>query len=308
MIVDRSQQAVTVTVLNTFTSSIHSVINKRLDNINPGSNRYWTDYFNTYRKRDEEKKVFAYDQRTVGFVGGIEHVFKNARVGLMGGYSTTDVEANTRSFKTETDSYIAGLYGSFNHEHFDLQVSFIAGREDHESTRVIRDALVGTERAMSDFYSTFISPSVKVSTSIPLTKRLTLRPSADVVYSRAWYDDYREKGSSYSNLSMDDRTLDAFNWTGKLNLRYKIASWCNVDIYGSGNGRYTDDEGIRATLAGQTKMIENKADTSVRSANFGGSINLDIHDQIMANFSYEHSEVSGGETKNNITFGINFNF
>jgi hypothetical protein len=308
IVVDRSEQAVKATVLNTFTSSIHNVINKRLDHVTPGSSRFWTDYYNTYRQREEERRVFAYDQRINGVISGFEHIFKNVRIGLMGGFSQSDVEANSRSFKTETDSYFAGLYGIYNNKLFDLQVSFVGGRESHENTRMIRDGIAGTERATADFYSNFISPSVKVSTSISLTKRLSLRPSAGVVYSLASYDDYRETGSSYSNLSMDNRTLDAFNWTGRLNLRYKIASWCNIDIYGGGNGRYTDDEGVRVTLGEQTKMIENNADTSVRSANVGGSINVDIHDQIVANFSYDHSEVSGGETRDNLTFGFNFNF
>jgi hypothetical protein len=306
--IDTTEQAVKATVQNTFTSGIHSIINKRLNNVTANSSRFWTDYFNTYRQRDKEKNVFAYDQRINGGMGGFEHIFNNVRIGLMGGFSQSHIEANSSSFKTETDSYFTGLYGIHNNKHFDIQVSFIAGREGHESTRLIRDAIIGTERATADFYSNFISPSITVSRDITLTKKLILRPSAGIVYSMGWYDDYRERGTTYSNLTMDDRRLDTMNWNAGLNLRYRITKWCHLDLFGSGNGRYTDDEGIKATIGANSVMIENKADDSVYSGNMGANVNVDISKQMMANLSYEHSEVSGGETRNNFTFGINYKF
>jgi len=37
-------------------------------------------------------------------------------------------------------------------------------------------------------------------------------------------------------------------------------------------------------------------------------VKVDIQKQVMADFGYLHSDVSGGETKNALTFGFNFNF
>lgn len=306
--VDPTEQAVKATVLSTLTSGIHSIVNKRLNSLSDLYNNTWIDDIYIYRQRDDESGMVEYDQNVIGAMGGYDRSFGIARFGVMGGATKSDIESNSNSFETQTNSYFAGMYAIFNTRIIDIQLSFLAGREDHDNDRIVTDLNHGREVANADFYSTFLSPSLTMSKSFGLTKKLSLRPSAGIIYSVAWYDDYHETGTTQANLFIDDRTLDAVNWNAGLNVAYQATKWCSFEVFGSGSGRYTDDEEITAISEGVAFRIKGNSDHSVHSANVGASLNINLHDRLTANATFQHSEMPGNESKDVITGGINFRF
>jgi len=50
----------------------------------------------------------------------------------MGGYSRANVEADTESFRTDSNSYFGGAYGQYDFGRIKLAASLIGGYEDHE--------------------------------------------------------------------------------------------------------------------------------------------------------------------------------
>lgn len=307
-LIDPTEHAVKATVLNSLTSGLHSVIHTRLNNIRPNTGRVWTESFSSYRKRGTEENLFAYDHAYKGGMGGVEKVYEHLRIGVTAGFSRTNVEANSESFRTDTNSYLAGLYGLYDFGFLKLQASLLGGSEYHKSTRMVFDNLKGFENARSDFKSYFLSPSIMISKDYELTKRFMLRPSIETVYSAGWYDEYHEHGSTNSNLGIDRKTLYAMNCKAGLMATYQITERFQVSVNGGGGARYTDDTSTDGDFEGSPFRIKSKNDDSVYSAQFGANVNYALKDNFNLNFNIQHSEMKGDEKRDIITGGFQFNF
>lgn len=132
VIVDPTGQSVKAPVLNSLCTGLHGIIRKRLNHYKPkliklASTRIepgmlktpdqpqaWGDTFHSYRKRDNEGRIFAYDHEYNGFTGGFEKTYKRLRAGVMGGYSRANVEADSESFRTDSNTFFTGAYGQYD--------------------------------------------------------------------------------------------------------------------------------------------------------------------------------------------------
>ncbi len=324
--VDPTGQSVKGPVLNSLCTGLHSVIRKRLNHFKPqliklASTRIepgmlktpnqpqaWGDMFHSYRKRDHHDLLFAYDHEYNGFTGGFERTYNRLRAGVLGGFSRANVEADSESFRTDSNSYFTGIYGQYDFGRYKLAASLIGGYEDHDNTRMVLDNLSGYENARADFGSLFISPSVSVRADYTVAHRLMLRPMATVVYSAGWYDDYHEHGTTRSNLEIDDRTLQALNSTLQLSAIYMITDWCEFELSGGGTARYTDDGSIDGNFGGSDFRFTATNDDSIYSGQLGAYLNAQVSDQLNLYLNAEFSEASGDETRNFYMAGLQFNF
>jgi len=226
----------------------------------------------------------------------------------MGGFSRANVEADSESFRTDSNSFFTGIYGQYDFGRYKLAASLICGYEDHDNTRMVVDNLSGYENARADFGSLFVSPSVTVRADYTVAHRLLLRPMATVTYSAGWYDDYHEHGTTRSNLEIDDRTLQSLNSTLQLSAIYQVADWCEFELNGGGTARYTDDGSIDGNIAGSDFRFTATGDDNVYGAQVGAYLGADVTEQLELYVNAEFSRASGDETRDFFMAGLQFSF
>ena len=76
----------------------------------------------------------------------------------------------------------------------------MAGYQDHDNRRTVFDSISGTEVAEAGFGSYFLSPSVTVAAARGLSPAVEILPSATLTYGVAWYEGYRETGTTRTCL------------------------------------------------------------------------------------------------------------
>ena len=227
----------------------------------------------------------------------------------MAGYAHSDVETDITSIDTDTDSFFAGAYGQYYFGSVNLAVALMGGYEDHDSDRLVVDNLNGIETANSDFDSYFLSPSATLSAAYDLGNRVEFRPSATFVYSVAWFDDYNESGTTLSNLSIDDRTVQAI--VGRLQLAIAATTSdenSEVELRGGFKARYTDDDDIDANLAGTTFRYASASDDSVYGGYLGFNGRVAVQDRLDLMTDIEYGWANGDETHYNLILGLEFTF
>jgi len=324
---DPTGQSVKAPVLSSLCSGLHGIINRRLTHYKPeliklaatritsgmlktpDQPQAWGQAFSSFRKRDsDDNLLFSYDHKYKGFTGGFERSYKRARVGLLGGFSHANVEAASDSFKTDSNSYFGGSYGQYDFGRIKLAASLIAGYEDHDNDRMVIDNLSGYETARADFGSIFLSPSVTVSADFTVAHRLLLRPSATVIYSAGWYDDYHEHGTTRSNIEIDSRTLQALNPQLQLSAVYTFSDWCEFEVSAGGTARYTDDGSIDGNLGGSDFRFSATNDDSVYAGQLGGYLSADVTDRLELYVNAQFTDATGGETQDFFMAGLKFKF
>ncbi len=324
--VDPTGQSVKGPVLNSLCTGLHEAINRRLDHfkpaliklattriepgmlVKPKQPQVWGGGFRSYRKRDKHGRLFAYDHEYRGFTFGLERTYKRVRAGVMGGFSRANVEADSESFRTDSNSYFTGVYGQYDLGRMKMQGSLIGGYEDHDNSRMVIDNLSGFQSARADFGSIFLSPSVTLRADYTVAHRLLLRPSATVVYSAGWYDEYHEHGTTRSNLTIDDRTLQALNGNVRLAAIYMITDTCKLELSAAGTARYTDDRSVDGNLGGSDFRFAATNDDSVYGGQLGAYLGAQVSDHLNLYVNGQFARRSGDETQDYFMAGLQFKF
>jgi len=327
MTLSKTGQAAKGPVLSSLCTGLHGVVNKRLTHFKPAQIKLaatritpgmlktpkqpqaWGDVFRSYRKRDDESGVPGYDHEFKGFTGGLERSINRLRIGLLGGYSHAVTEADNKTFQTKSNSYFGGAYGQYDFGRIKLAASLIGGYEDHDNDRYLTDNLFGAETARADFGSIFLSPSVTVSADFTVAHRLLLRPSATVVYSAGWYDDYHEHGTTQSNLLMDSRTIQTLNPQLQMAAVYTFSDWCELELNAGGTARYMDTGTVNGNVSGGSDFrFTTSGDDNVYGAQVGGYLSADVTDRLELYINAQFTDATGGETQDFFMAGLKFKF
>ena len=153
-----------------------------------------------------------------------------------------------------------------------------------------------------------MSPSLTLSAEYALADRLVFRPSATLVYSVAWYDDYNESGTTSSNLSIDDRTVQALNGRLQLAAAYELDEGSELELRVGGMSRHTDDDDIDANLAGTDFRFASTSDDSVYGGYLGANLRVAVHDRMNLTADMEFGTASGDETHVHGMLGFEVSF
>jgi len=285
--------------LSGVTSSIHSVVSQRMAHttplkpiqlasltLSPGmlfQQRQpvaWAQVFGGSANHDAEGGSLAYDTDHLGFTLGYEWDINKTRFGLLGGVVHSKTKTDIASFKTQSDGYYVGGYGHFNLGSFKLTTSLLGGYSNYDNDRVVIDNINGREVAKSDFDSFFISPSLTVSSAYALADRLEFRPSASINYSVAWLDGYREKGTTSSNLKVDDRTLKIVTARVQLATAYQFNSYSEFEFRMGLSSRHNNDDDTDVSIAGNSFSYANAGDENVSGRFAGVNLRVTAHDNL----------------------------
>ena len=297
--VDGTAEAARSVVLSTITSDIHDQIAQRTylpaapqpvkgvtSTVLPGLQfkQYkpvaWMQVLGGDSDRDAEDNARSYEHDYVGINGGYEWDLGQRRVGLVGGVVNSDTDGNENSFKSDTEHFYLGAYTSQQLQGFTLTTSLLGGYGRHDNERLVIDNLNGREVAKSDFSSLFISPSVTIASAYKIYERVELRPSASVNYSIAWLDDHSERGTTQSNLSVDDRKIQALSTKLQIAAAYAYSATSEFELRTGVNSRYTDDDDTEISIGGSKSKFSNVGDENVYSSFVGARIRIASSDQL----------------------------
>ncbi|VVN10447.1 hypothetical protein PS619_03796 [Pseudomonas fluorescens] len=178
--------------------------------------RLWLQGIGGYGKLDGEHGNSGLEQRTKGSVLGADWSLNPAwRLGVLGGYSKTDLDAT--GVDGNVESWHAGVYAL--HQNGPIAVRLGAAYSGHqgESKRTI--AFDGfSDRPKGDYDADSQQAFAEVGYAMG-SGRLSAEPFASLGYQRYHRDSYQEKGGAAA-LQVDSQTQDNFSSTFGLRLAH----------------------------------------------------------------------------------------
>lgn len=178
--------------------------------------RLWLQGIGGYGKLDGEHGSSGLEQRTKGSVLGADWSLNPAwRLGVLGGYSKTDLDAT--GVDGNVESWHAGVYAL--HQNGPIALRFGAAYSGHqgESKRTI--AFNGfSDRPKGDYDADSQQAFAELGYAMG-SGRLSAEPFASLGYQRYHRDSYKEKGGAAA-LQVDSQTQDNFSSTFGLRLAH----------------------------------------------------------------------------------------
>ena len=162
--------------------------------------------------------------------------------------------------------------------------------------------------ASADFDSFFLSPALTLSASYDVGNNIELRPSASMIYSVAWFDDYRESGTTQSNLSIDDRSVQVLSGRLQLAAAQSFGEDVEFEVRVGGTSRHTDEDDIDANLAGTNFRYAAASDDSVYGAYVGANLRVAIQERLNVVADVEYGRASGDEDQIGAHLGLEYRF
>lgn len=178
--------------------------------------RLWLQGIGGYGKLDGEHGSSGLEQRTKGSLLGADWALNPAwRVGLLGGYSQTDLDAS--GVDGEVDSWHAGVYAL--HQNGPLALRLGAAYSSHQGESQRHIAFDGfSDRPKGDYDADSQQAFAELGYAMG-SGRLSAEPFASLGYQRYHRDRYQEKGGAAA-LQVDSQTQDNFSSTLGLRLAH----------------------------------------------------------------------------------------
>jgi len=268
----------------------------------------WISTFGEIRKFGETGENTAYEYKFYGVNTGYEWDYNNSTVGVVAGVASSKSESDLESFEYNSSHAFIGGYGVFNFGKLKLSTNLLAGYTDSENKRYILDNINGLETAVSATDSLFISPSINLMTSYEMGSGYELRPSASLTYHAAYIDDYKESGSSASNLNIDDRYLQGLSSKVQLAVTNNFNSKGKAEIRLGINTRHIDDDNVNATLNGSKFEYKTQGETSIYGIYAGANIRIIESENMAFMADIEIGSSKGDEEYINAGMKFNYNF
>ncbi|QXI11958.1 autotransporter outer membrane beta-barrel domain-containing protein [Pseudomonas zeae] len=178
--------------------------------------RLWLQGIGGYGKLDGEHGSSGLEQRTKGSVLGADWSLNPAwRLGVLGGYSKTDLDAT--GVDGNVESWHAGVYALHQNGPIALRLGAAYSGHQGESKRTI--AFNGfSDRPKGDYDADSQQAFAELGYAMG-SGRLSAEPFASLGYQRYHRDGYQEKGGAAA-LQVDSQTQDNFSSTFGLRLAH----------------------------------------------------------------------------------------
>ena len=171
--------------------------------------RLWVQALGSYGKLDAQQGSSSLEQRTKGGVIGADWALDSAwRLGVLGGYSRTDLDA--KGMDGDVDSWHVGAYAS--RQAGPMALRFGAAYSHHDGDTKRRVDFNGFSDAPKGSYDADSQQAFAELGYAMGQGRLSAEPYAQVGYQRYHRDSYREKGGSAA-LAVQSQTQDNFTST-----------------------------------------------------------------------------------------------
>ena len=188
---------------------------------------FWGRAFGLSGDRESGSNLSGYNYDTVGSSFGLDRkISEQLLVGMMFGYSKTDIDISSSRDHTDVDSLHFGLYSSYDAVDWYLDTSLAYSTNQYDGKRYID---VGTIREVAD--AEYDGQQFGAAIQLGLRYRLNntlIEPLAgfDLVHDHE--DGYSEKGAPNSNLHVKSSSFDSY----KSSLGARFTKMLHKESYG----------------------------------------------------------------------------
>lgn len=178
------------------------------DAVSPASHDYgvWASGFGSWVDRDGNSNTGGLKTSTGGFLSGVDVGFASGwRLGVVGGYSQTDLDAKGRYASANSDNWHLGIYGGNQWGPVGLRAGLVHTWHNVDSSRSV--AYTGFSDSLNaDYDARTFQAFGEVGYRID-TAAASFEPFANLTYVRLHTDSFTEKGGAAA-LSVDSETTN----------------------------------------------------------------------------------------------------
>ncbi|TPI90206.1 autotransporter domain-containing protein, partial [Mesorhizobium sp. B2-8-6] len=177
----------------------------------------WGQAFGSWGNTDSDGNAAAFDRSTGGLLAGADTLVGGWRVGLLGGYSHANFDADDRSSSGDADNYHLGLYGGTNWGAIAFRTGAAYSWSSLSTKRSV--ALNGFADQLSADYDAgtaqiFGELAYKVGSSGPDAEGFKFEPFVNLAYVSVHTDGFTEKGGAAALTSAGSTTDATFTTLG----------------------------------------------------------------------------------------------
>ena len=177
------------------------------------SSGFWMSGFGSWGDWDDDGNAAALDRSVGGSFVGADTQLGDWRLGLLGGYSQTRFDADTRKSSGNADGYHVGLYGGTQWQGFAVQAGAAYSWNDIETRRRVTNPV--DEELEADYGAGAAQVFGEVAYGAELAG-LTLTPFLQAAYVNLHIESFEETGGA---AALAARSESTDNFTTTLGLR-----------------------------------------------------------------------------------------
>ncbi len=172
----------------------------------------WSQAFGAWGSTDSDGNAASLDRNTGGLLVGADRPIGDWRVGVLAGYSHSDVKARDRASSGRSDNYHLGLYGGTQWDALGLRAGLAYTWHDIDAKRSVAvPGLSGNPRA--GYHAGTLQAFGELGYGID-AGAIRLEPFANLAHVRLHTDGYRESGSEAALWGSSDNTDVTFTTLG----------------------------------------------------------------------------------------------
>ncbi len=266
--------------------------------------------YGTFAEQDTTDDQIGYNADTAGFVAGVDRKFgEMTTLGLLIGYSYTDVDYDSNRGDADVHSLRVGPYASFDLGDFFLDASLTMGYHFNEVDRKIS---VGSfnRTAGSDYDSWDLSLYAGLGYDFQVAG-FTITPTISMQWVHYEQESFTESGAGPANLDVDSWDTDSLQHmlAVKVSRIYRTDEMSIVpEIYLGWGHEYLEDDKIQSKFVGQTTPFAFESDSDDEdSLLFGAGVSflLENHTSLFVRWD---GSCSSEDVSHTVSAGLRWDF
>lgn len=266
--------------------------------------------YGTFSQHDTTGEQTGYDANTVGFVAGIDRRFGEfTQVGLLTGYSFTDVDYDQSRGDADVHTLRVGPYATFDLENLFIDTSLTMGYHWNDATRKVRIGSFSGD-AHSEYNAWDLALYGGVGYDFDVAG-FTVTPTASLQWVHFEQESFRESGAGSANLDVDSWDTDSLRHV----LALKVSRIFETEkativpeLYMGWGHEYLEDEKISSKFVGQTTPFTFESDADNRdSMLFGAGVSFLFNENLSVFFRYD-GDADSDETAHTVSAGLRIAF
>ncbi|VGO15218.1 Extracellular serine protease [Pontiella desulfatans] len=200
--------------------------------------RTWQGWIRAYGSkgdRDASENFSAYEMATFGTVIGIDKNFGNLLLGFAGGYSRSDIDAE--SYNADVKNFHGSIYSTVGGESFYVDMALTLGSSKTEESSSISGILTdGTPTFNSGLFSAYVGGGM----TFDIAEKISLTPEASLLTSMYGQEEFKRSGAIYQyedadGNTQDEATYEAYgSWSALSSLGVNLSTFHQLDWLNQG--------------------------------------------------------------------------
>jgi outer membrane autotransporter protein len=266
--------------------------------------------YGTFADHDTTSNQTGYGADTVGFLAGLDAPLGEwTNVGVLLGYSFTDVDYDRSRGDAEIHSLRVGPYATFSLDKLFVDTSLTMGYHWNEAERKVTvGGFNRTADSQYDAWDMALYGGVGYDLDLGF---MTLTPVASLQWVHYEQESFKESGAGPANLDVDSWDTDSLRHVVALKAN-KVIETGRMKIvpeaYLGWGHEYLEDDKISSKFVGQTTPFAFESDADNRdSLLFGAGVSFLLEENVSLYLRYD-SDWDSNQAVHNVSAGLQIKF